>query len=61
MFRAHVFLSASVRLGPLVPGVPGTVDRHRRFVKAAAPVWLYVLLSGAGVYGLLYEVFGAVP
>lgn len=32
-------------------------DRHKRIVKYAYPIWLYVSVSGVAVYFLLYQLF----
>jgi putative membrane protein len=32
----------------------GRFDRHRRWARIAAPIWLYVVITGWIVYGMLY-------
>lgn len=34
-------------------------DRHRRIVRWAYPVWLYVSVTGVVVYVMLYQIYGA--
>ena len=31
------------------------IDRHRKLVKVAYPVWAYVSVTGVVVYGMLYH------
>lgn len=33
----------------------GHVERHRRLARVAWPVWLYVSVTGVGIYVLLYH------
>lgn len=34
-------------------------DHHRRIVRWAYPVWLYVSVTGVVVYVMLYQIYGA--
>jgi putative membrane protein len=56
----HVLLSLVVLplvLRAMFYAVRGQFDRHRRIVRFAYPIWLYVSVSGVAVYALLYHLF----
>jgi uncharacterized membrane protein YozB (DUF420 family) len=36
-------------------GLRGERARHRRLVRIAWPIWLYVSLTGIAIYALLYH------
>lgn len=38
----------------VVPALRGDYDKHKRWAKVAAPVWLYVSVTGVLVYLMLY-------
>jgi putative membrane protein len=38
----------------VVPALRGNYDKHKRWAKVAAPVWLYVSVTGVLVYLMLY-------
>ena len=46
-----VFAILAIRLGLL-----GRVDAHRRLVRVAWPIWMYVSVTGVLIYVLLYHV-----
>lgn len=57
---SHVLLSLVVLplvLRALFFAVTKQFDRHKRIVKYAYPIWLYVSASGVIVYLLLYQLF----
>lgn len=59
---SHTLLAATVV--PLVTmsliyGLREKFDRHRRIVRWAYPVWLYVSVTGVVVYVMLYQIYGA--
>ena len=59
---SHVSLSLVVLplvLRAMYYAVKGQFDRHRRIVRFAYPIWLYVSISGVAVYILLYHLYPA--
>jgi uncharacterized membrane protein YozB (DUF420 family) len=57
-------LASHVTLAALVPflaialirfGLRGELPRHRRLARIAWPIWLYVSITGVGIYVLLYH------
>jgi putative membrane protein len=61
---SHVVLAAAV---PVLAGVTiylGLADRrakHRRFARWTFPIWLYVSVTGVGLYLMLYHIYPASP
>lgn len=56
----HVPLAALVPVLAVWAAVLGLRDRraaHRRLVRIAYPIWLYVSLSGVVVYLMLYQIY----
>ena len=56
----HILLSLIVLplvLRSLFYAVIGQFERHKKIVKYAYPIWLYVSASGVIVYLLLYQLF----
>lgn len=55
---SHVFLAATV---PVLVGMAlwraltGQIEKHRRIVRWALPIWLYVSVTGVVVYAVLYH------
>lgn len=41
----------------ILPAVKGDYEKHRRWAKITAPVWLYVSVTGVLVYLMLYVWF----
>jgi uncharacterized membrane protein YozB (DUF420 family) len=59
---SHTLLATAVVplvLLSLTYGLRGKFDRHRRIVRWAFPVWLYVSVTGVVVYVMLYQIYGA--
>lgn len=59
---SHTLLAAAVVPLVLISlnyGLRGKFDRHRRIVRWAFPVWLYVSVTGVVVYVMLYQIYGA--
>lgn len=57
---SHVLLAITVP--PLVGtaiwlGLTGRIPRHKRLVRWAFPIWLYVSVTGVVVYVMLYHLF----
>lgn len=62
MLASHVLLAATVpffALGGIWLGWKGRIDTHRRLMRVGLPVWLYVSVTGVGVYLMLYHYAGA--
>ncbi|MGC2237970.1 MAG: DUF420 domain-containing protein [Pyrinomonadaceae bacterium] len=58
----HVGLSLVVLplvLRAMAYAVYGQFARHKRIVRFAYPIWLYVSISGVAVYFMLYHLFSA--
>lgn len=56
----HVPLAALIPVLAVWAAVLGLKDRrsaHRRLVRVAYPIWLYVSLSGVVVYLMLYQIY----
>lgn len=54
----HVSLAITVpvlAIALIVLGSQGRVAQHRRLARVAWPVWLYVSVTGVGIYVLLYH------
>ena len=61
MLASHVVLAASVpflSVGAIVMAFKERWTAHRRLVRFALPIWLYVSVTGVGVYVMLYHVAG---
>lgn len=59
---SHTLLAAAVVPLVLISlnyGLREKFDRHRRIVRWAFPVWLYVSVTGVVVYVMLYQIYGA--
>jgi uncharacterized membrane protein YozB (DUF420 family) len=59
---SHTLLAAAVVPLVLISlnyGLREQFDRHRRIVRWAYPVWLYVSVTGVVVYLMLYQIYGA--
>jgi putative membrane protein len=59
---SHVGLSLVVLplvLRAMFYAVKGQFARHKRIVRFAYPIWLYVSVSGVAVYFMLYQLFPA--
>jgi putative membrane protein len=60
ILASHILLSLVVLplvLRALFYAATGQFDRHKRIVRFAYPIWLYVSLSGVTVYLMLYQLF----
>src|SRR5690242_10369403 len=58
---SHTLLAAAVVPLVLISlnyGLRERFDRHRRIVRWAYPVWLYVSITGVVVYVMLYQIYG---
>jgi putative membrane protein len=61
MLASHVTLAASVpffAVGAIVFAFKGNFARHKALVRWGLPIWLYVSVTGVGVYLMLYHVAG---
>lgn len=61
MLATHVVLAALVPFLAVAAITLALKDRlaaHKRVVRFALPIWLYVSVTGVGVYVLLYQVAG---
>jgi uncharacterized membrane protein YozB (DUF420 family) len=61
MLASHVVLAATVpflAVGAIVMALKGRLEAHRKIVRFALPIWLYVSVTGVGVYIMLYHVAG---
>lgn len=55
---SHMALAAAVpvlAIASLWLGLKGRFDRHRRWVRWAYPIWMYVSVTGVIVYLMLYH------
>lgn len=55
---SHVSLAITVpvlAIALITLAVRGRVEQHRRLARLAWPVWLYVSVTGVGIYVLLYH------
>jgi putative membrane protein len=62
LLASHILLSLVVLplvLRAMFYAVKGEFERHKRIVRFAYPIWLYVSVSGVAVYLLLYQLFPA--
>ena len=61
MLASHVILAAFVpflSVGAIVMAFKKRWATHKKIVKFALPIWLYVSVTGVGVYVMLYHVAG---
>jgi putative membrane protein len=61
MLASHVILAAFVpflSIGAIVMAFKERWSAHKKLVKFALPIWLYVSVTGVGVYVMLYHVAG---
>lgn len=64
LLLSHILLAVPTAIVvPIVVtlGYRGQLDRHRRWAKITAPMWLYVSVTGVVVYVWLYLYAGARP
>ncbi len=57
---SHTVLAAIVApmvLVTLYRGLSQKFDKHRKIARWTLPIWLYVSVTGVGVYVMLYHVF----
>lgn len=62
ILATHILLSVVVLplvLRALFFAATGQFERHKKIVRFAYPIWLYVSLSGVTVYLMLYQLFPA--
>jgi len=60
ILATHILLSVVVLplvLRALFFATTGQFERHKKIVRFAYPIWLYVSLSGVTVYLMLYQLF----
>lgn len=58
VLASHVSLATTVpvfAIALIVLGARGHVERHRRLARVAWPIWLYVSITGVGIYVVLYH------
>lgn len=61
MLASHVVLAAFVpflAVGSIAMALKERWSAHKRLVKFTLPIWLYVSVTGVGVYLMLYHVAG---
>ena len=61
MLASHVLLAATVPFfagGAIWAAVKQRFDLHKRLVRWGLPIWLYVSVTGVGVYLMLYQLAG---
>lgn len=61
MLATHVILAAFVpflAVGSIVMAFKERWSAHKKLVKFTLPIWLYVSVTGVGVYVMLYHVAG---
>lgn len=61
LLASHVILAASVPFLSVASIVMAFKERwrtHKRIVRYTLPIWLYVSVTGVGVYVMLYHVAG---
>ena len=64
LLLSHVLLAMSVPFLAILAIVNGLKDKreaHRRVVKWAWPIWLYVSITGVIVYLMLYQIYVPAP
>jgi len=55
---SHTVLAAAVpplAVITVLRGLRGRYDKHRKIARITLPVWLYVSVTGVGVYWMLYR------
>lgn len=55
---SHVSLAITVpvlAVALIAFGARGRIEQHRRLARVAWPIWLYVSVTGVGIYVLLYH------
>lgn len=58
LLASHVTLAIAVpplAIALIALGVRGRVEQHRRLARWAWPIWMYVSVTGVGIYVLLYH------
>ncbi len=61
LLLSHVLLAITVpflAIAAIVYGLKDNRQAHRRVVKYAWPIWLYVSVTGVAVYMMLYQIYG---
>lgn len=59
MLASHVVLAATVpffAIGGIWMAVKNRLATHRKLMRVGLPIWLYVSVTGVGVYLMLYHV-----
>jgi len=62
MLASHVILAATVpvfAVGGIYLGLKNRIETHRKWMRIGLPIWLYVSVTGVGVYLMLYQLAGA--
>ena len=62
ILTSHTILAVLVTplvLVTLYRALRGRFDKHRRIARIAAPIWLYVSITGVIVYLMLYQIYPA--
>lgn len=60
LLASHVILAMSVpflAIAAMVYGLKNNRPAHRRIVRFAWPIWLYVSITGVMVYMMLYQIY----
>ncbi|MEI8133821.1 MAG: DUF420 domain-containing protein [bacterium] len=60
LLLSHVLLAVTVPVFATISlrrGLRREDEKHRRIVKYAYPIWLYVSITGVIIYLLLYQIF----
>lgn len=58
LLASHVTLAIAVpplAIALIALGARGRVEQHRRLARWAWPIWMYVSVTGVGIYVLLYH------
>lgn len=58
MLASHVILAATVpvfAIGGIYLGLKDRIETHRKWMRIGLPIWLYVSVTGVGVYLMLYQ------
>lgn len=61
MLASHVVLAALVpflAVGSIWLALKDRISAHKRLVRFTLPIWLYVSVTGVGVYFMLYHLAG---
>ena len=62
MLASHVILAATVpvfAIGGIYFGLKNRIETHRKWMRIGLPIWIYVSITGVGVYLMLYQLAGA--